>query len=147
MRFWFFIGLLLILSCKGQEKANAVNLDNGNHVLELLLQDAYFPIDSPASMVIKDDKALNSFFARVNRTRKPGIPVPKVDFSQRMLVVVCSGAVKGERFPVVKISKSTDKEIVISIKNSEERNSKGLTTYPFSIYEMNKSAKEIFFQM
>ena len=105
---WYGI-LLAMLSCNGQKKvanqaeANAKALTAIG--LELLVRDDYSGTDEPESRVITDMKTLKGFFSKVNRTRKPGIPVPEVDFTKEMLLLVCSGERNDGLSPEIVISR------------------------------------------
>ncbi|MGB5666541.1 MAG: hypothetical protein WBM53_06820, partial [Maribacter sp.] len=92
-------GLLLVIlmifsSCNCHKKAamnNEGDKNSHNEKLTLLLQDNYSGSDVAETMIITDAKALKSFYSKINRTRKPGLPVPEVDFTQEMILVHCSG--------------------------------------------------------
>ena len=147
---WYGI-LLAMLSCNGQKKvanqadANAKALTAIG--LELLVQDDYSGTDEPESRVITDMKTLKGFFSKVNRTRKPGIPVPDVDFSKEMLLLVCSGERNDGLSPEIVISRSTDTELVLATKHLSKGtvNHTGATTTPFSLYKMPLTERAIQF--
>ena len=75
VRLVFLILLMGMLSCKSQKSQQMA--DNTNDGLTLLVEDGYSGVENFESMVVRDQKTLNSFFAKINRTRKPGIPVPE----------------------------------------------------------------------
>lgn len=84
--------LIALCSCKGQ-KGNT-----SNHTLEmvLLLEDSYGGQEKEQLLVIKDDKSLKEYFGVLNRTRKPGLPVPQIDFKKEM-VIAWSPGVKSKK--------------------------------------------------
>ncbi len=123
--------LILASSCKGQKNLSQETDDNG---LTPLVQDGYFYTDTMETAVIEDEKALKAFFSRVNKTRKPGIPLPKVDFSQEIVLVVCMGEQQTTAIPYLKMIKNDDKETIIGIKM--DKKSEKATSYPFCIYKM-----------
>ena len=89
MRYLTLIIFAILFSCKGQKKAAMENGDGQNDdsgSLTLVLQDNYSGSITPDTLIIKDRKTLQKFFSKVNRTRKPGIPVPEVDFAQEMIL-------------------------------------------------------------
>lgn len=145
-RLAFLILLLGMLSCKSQKRHHMTNsADDG---LTLLVEDGYSGLEGFESMVVRDQKTLNSFFAKINRTRKPGIPVPEVDFTKEMVVVVCAGEQEGIGMP--KLSKATEneEEIVLAIENLNPPNKKNnsLISSPFCVYKMPLSDKKVTFQ-
>ncbi len=147
---WYGI-LLAMLSCNGQKKAANQAEANAKaltaHGLELLVQDDYSGTDVPESRVISDMKTLKGFFSRVNRTRKPGLPVPGVDFTKEMLLLVCSGERHDGLSPEIVISRSTDTELVLATRHLSKGNVKqtGATTTPFSLYTMPLTERAVQF--
>ncbi|NNE77316.1 MAG: hypothetical protein HKN31_09620, partial [Pricia sp.] len=83
--------VLIFLSCNGQKKSamatEGANNQNTDERLSLVVSDMYAPTEAVETLVIKDAKSLQKFYSKVNRTRKPGLPVPEIDFSKEMVVV------------------------------------------------------------
>lgn len=140
---------LVLISCNGQKKA-AIESDNAQEEgmetnnLVLILQEPDSSFDTAETMIIKDAKRLKSFYSKINMTRKPGIPIPVVDFSKEMIVIQCSGVVSQDGLPVLSILKETDTKIILSSnfqKNTIHQTR--TTTRPFCIYKMPLSEKNI----
>ena len=53
--------------------------------LVLLDHDNFTTIDTFQIREIRDFKTLNKFYREINKTRKPGLPVPMVDFTAQSL--------------------------------------------------------------
>ncbi|MFD2588215.1 hypothetical protein ACFSQJ_14845 [Croceitalea marina] len=123
--------LILASSCKSQKNLSQEIDDNG---LTLLVQDGYFYTDTSETAVIKDEKALKAFFSRVNRTRKPGIPLPKVDFSKELVLIACTGEQKTTALPYLKMAENKDEETIIEVK-MEDKSGQAIA-YPFCVYKM-----------
>jgi hypothetical protein len=137
--------LILATSCKSQKKS-IVETSN-NDKLVLLVQDGYFFTDKIETDVIRDEKALKSFFSKVNKTRKPGIPVPKVDFSKEMILVACMGEQKTAAMPFLKMLEGSKQEQVIGIElKSKSKKTEQITSYPFCVYKMPTSTDKIIFR-
>ncbi len=113
-------------------------------------QDDFINIDSFETRVIRDTKSLNKFYKEINKTRKPGLPTPMVDFSRDMLVLVCLGEQKGKKNPVLSKLKETDEEISVAVEivgNDENEEIKDSPTYfPFYLYKMPLVDKTVVFQ-
>ena len=133
--------LILASSCKSQKNLSHEMDDNG---LTLLVQDGYFYTDTSETAIIKDEKALKAFFSRVNRTRKPGIPLPKVDFSKEVVLIACMGEQKTMAIPYLKVVENKDEETIIEVKM--EGKSGRETSYPFCVYKMPISENEVLFK-
>ncbi len=79
-----------LLGCKGQRTA-AEEGDAGS--LQPLVSNTFYDTEDRTSFVINSQKELKTFYALVNRTRKPGLPVPSVDFNEhRVVVYTCAAA-------------------------------------------------------
>ena len=137
--------LILATSCKNQK--NSIQETGSDDKLVLLVQDGYFFTDSMETAVIKDEKTLKSFFSKVNKTRKPGIPVPKIDFSKEMVLVACMGEQRTSEMPFLKMLNGSKEEQIIGIKlESKVKKSEQITSYPFCVYKMPTSANKITFR-
>jgi len=81
---YFFVGLVLALfSCKSQKSSSALPL-------ELIVTEDYSGAEEEEIIIVRTEKELHSFFAKVNRTRKPGLPIPVIDFTKDLLIIWCS---------------------------------------------------------
>lgn len=142
----FILSILLVMaSCKSQK----TQLDNANseNGMELLLQDAYYPVDKRQALAIKSEKELRAFFSKVNRTRKPGLPVPQIDFTQEMALVICAGEYKGNGMPSLEKLKVGGEIVSINIemKSTNAEIPEDIVNYPFAIYKMPKTNAKISF--
>ncbi len=151
IKYSLFILLMAILSCNSQKKSLTAN-GNGEITgdsLVLLVQDNYAPTDAEETLVIRDEPALRNFFSKINMTRKPGIPVPEVDFSKEMILIFCAGSHKDAKLPPLTISQETENEVVISASDNKLIDSSAILPYasPFSVYKMPATKKEIVFKV
>ena len=138
----FIILTILAISCKSQ-KSNQNQSDIHDDLI-LLFEDAYYTVDSSKTMVINSQKELNNLFSEINRTRKPGLAVPIVDFSRKTLIVVCAGEQKGiERIELVKTAEDHS-SVEISIKKVKGEKEAQIS-YPFCVYELPKTNKKFTF--
>lgn len=151
LRIGLLLLLLTIVSCNSQKKAltGAEHEQNNSDSLVLLVQDTYAPVDSAETLVIRDENSLRKFFSRINMTRKPGIPVPEVDFSKEMILIFCAGTYKNEAFPSLSIVEETEKEVVVSAaeKKPDESTTSIPLVSPFSVYKMPVTSKEVVFKL
>lgn len=136
--------ILLFSSCKGQEKG--VGNEGAAQTpdqLQLIEKDNYSGSDVEEFVVITDVKTLQEFYSKVNRTRKPGLPVPQIDFTKEMLVIYCAGKRQNSFEPRLFVANESETDLVLGVKNeSQERTSTAITT-PFSVYKLPLTEKEI----
>ncbi|MEM1340511.1 MAG: hypothetical protein AAF717_12150 [Bacteroidota bacterium] len=139
--------LIVFLTCNGQKKGVENAHVSGNGQLVLLVQDAFFPTDSLQTQVIRDTKTLTTFFRTVNKTRKPGLPVPLVDFDNEMVLVACLGKMKGNIVPELKIKEENQDQLVVSIAINKTSSTTSMVTYPFYVYKMPKTDVPVSFRI
>ncbi len=136
----------LSVSCKIQKENSRDEKIMNTEVLSLLVEDNYFPTDSLETSIIKDSKSLQAFFTRVNMTRKPGIPIPAVDFKKDMVVIVCGGKRNGVEGLMLAMGRQTDTTQVIHIKEVPNDTENSSISYPFCVYKMARTEKQISFK-
>ena len=141
----------IILSCNGQKKAamkDKNDMNVGSEKLTLLLRDNYSGSDVAETLVIKDVKALKSFYSKINRTRKPGLPVPEVDFTKEMILVHCSGEQTNGKHVLLSVMEENEKEMIIStsVEKSKKSGTSSALISPFSVYKMPLTQKVISFK-
>ncbi len=145
-------GLLIMLlfigsACKSQEKSNAKDsLESVNSLeLTLLVTDNYGGSESTDFQVIRDMKTLEKFFAHVNKTRKPGLPVPEVDFDQDILILYCPGKRMNGGTRSLIMKENLPQKIVFMKEDLDPEKKMGIEalTMPFSLYKLPLTEKEI----
>ena len=151
MRYLPLFIFAIILSCNGQKKTamkDKNDMEAGKEKLTLLLQDNYSGMDVAETLVIKDVKALNSFDSKINRTRKPGIPVPEVDFTKEMILIHCSGEQMDGTQVTLSVEEENDLEVIIrtSVKKTQKSGTSSALISPFSVYKMPLTQKEVTFK-
>ena len=151
MRYLSLLIFAIILSCNGQKKVplnNESEVKGSGEKLTLLLEDNYSGSEVEETLVIKDVKALKSFYSKINRTRKPGIPVPEVDFSKEMILIHCSGEQTNGKHTLLSVLEENEKEVIIStsVEKLEKSGTSSALISPFSVYKMPLTQKEISFK-
>lgn len=115
----------------------------------LVLQDNYSGGIAPDTLIIKDRKSLQKFFSKVNRTRKPGLPLPEVDFTKEMILIYCSGEQPLGNAVSLSVVEENDQELILKTTTVETRKEKSASTAlvsPFSVYRMPLTNKRISFK-
>ncbi len=151
MRYLSLFIFAIILSCNGQKKASMENggeLKRDSEKLTLLLEDNYSGSEVAETLIIKDEKALRSFYSKLNRTRKPGIPVPQVDFTKEMILIHCLGEQTNGTQASLSVAEENDQEIIIrtSVAKAQKSSLSSALISPFGVYKMPLTSKEISFK-
>ena len=133
---YLLLGVLLVLfSCKSQTTLADLNM-------KVLVEGNYSGVAEEELLPIKNKKELVSFFAKINRTRKPGLPIPEVNFEQEFLIVWCPG----ENYtiaPELSIKKETAEALIFKKSTTSQKALTAAVTSPFKIYKLPITAKTI----
>ncbi|UII76153.1 hypothetical protein LV716_18090 [Flagellimonas sp. HMM57] len=147
-RFLLLFILVSLFSCKAQNTVTAESSEQDADIV-LIDQDNYSGILEYDAMVIKDAKSLNKFYSKINKTRKPGLPVPTIDFTQYMVVIICMGEQKGNAIPVLSKTETLGNEMIITVKMPDyhkDKSSSEIITYPFYLYRTPTVIKPVSFE-
>ena len=141
---------LLGISCSGQKGVSKDKADayvQNSKELQLVLADNYSGVEESEFQVVRDPKALRNFFIQINKTRKPGLPIPEVDFSKELLLIYCAGTTLGDGGAELFVIEDSQDNIVIGPKERipSGKEVTNITTTPFSIYKMPLTPKDISF--
>ena len=125
----------------GVSKPNTSKLDQKD--MQLLFSDSYGGSAKKELKLIYNTKELETLYAKINRTKKPGTPAPNVDFSSHMIVYYAFGEQKGNELPTLDIVEESNEGIVL--KPSPKKHLLGHTniTAPFCIYSIPFTTKKI----
>lgn len=124
----------------------------GQEIKDLVLidHDNFSTITDYEVRVIQDQKSLQKFYTKINMTRKPGLPVPVVDFSKDMLILVCLGEQHKEVGPLLSKLQETDTGVSIAVQSIDKEQVEQTSTqsiyYPFYLYKMPIIDKTFDFQ-
>ncbi|MEX0290755.1 MAG: hypothetical protein AB3N14_16745 [Flavobacteriaceae bacterium] len=146
MRYIAVFIIIIALGCKGKHKGlqKSGKTETVSEELTLVLSDNYGGAEQQEIQVIRSKGALKNFFTEINKTRKPGIPVPKIDFSKEMVVIYCSGKTTDAKIPGLYMISESDDKLTLGVKkqNLEETTSSAVLV-PFGLYTMAITDKEV----
>ncbi len=147
MRILSLFMLLLALTCKSQQEIMSDSSANQQQGLDLtlVLSDNYGGSEAAEIQVVRDRQQLIEFFSKINRTRKPGLPVPQIDFTRQMVIIYSSGHMQGLSGPPLVVSYQTQDTLLLrsaapTIKKMEEGTA---AIQPFSIYTVPLTDKKV----
>ena len=124
------------------------SLNESGERLTMVLQDNYSGSNSEETLIIKDSKSLKKFFIQVNKTRKPGLPVPEVDFTKEMVLIHCSGEQPLGRQIRLSVANENEHEIIVrsSVEKKKVKTTSSVIVSPFRVYKMPLTSKDISFK-
>ncbi|MEL6303975.1 MAG: hypothetical protein AAFQ20_04220 [Bacteroidota bacterium] len=106
--------------------------------VKAILEDGYYPVEEKQALVIENEKSLKSFFSKVNRSRKPGLPIPQVDFTTEVALVVCVGAYKSEGYPVLMHPKKDGVYHIVEAQTAKNQENTAVS-YPLMVYKVPRT--------
>lgn len=144
MKFVFLSLILIALSCKSQK--NSVHTTS-SEAMTPLLHDNYSGVEESQLHIIKDAPTLQKFFATINRFRKPGIPVPEVDFNDNTVLLYFAGKTPVDAQDQVFTREETEEQITLGIKKGDSTTTAASAAIgtPFQLYIVPQTKKEIVF--
>ncbi|MCF6280313.1 MAG: protease complex subunit PrcB family protein [Flavobacteriaceae bacterium] len=117
--------------------------------IEVLAQKSHGGYETSKYLVIKDHKSLQEIYGKVNRMRRPGIPVPEIDFKNEMVIALFMGEKNsgGYSIAIDKITSLSDYKVEFLLKETKPE---GMATtvicQPFTFYKTLRTDKEVVFK-
>jgi len=114
--------------------------------LELVASDLYGGAEEEVFQVIRNEGELQKFYRKVNMTRKPGLPVPTINFTTHTAVLYCSGTTFSTELPKIYVAAKNDKEMVLQKSILIEQDSPASGTAkltPFGLYLLPFTDKQV----
>jgi len=141
------LGLLILTGTCGSQKdkvkdENYQELDD--NPLTLIISDNYGGTETEQLFAIRDNKTLKSFFSKINKTRKPGLQIPEIDFNTEMVVIYCNGKTSDTPASRIRGVQEEDNQMILDIVNTKDNKSPSTAVLmPFNLYKMPLTEKEI----
>jgi len=143
--------LVLCYACSAQQ-AVTTNLiipsQSAKTELILLLEERYGGPENSSTQIISSEKELKKFLGFINKTRKPGLRLPKIDFTKNQVLISCAGITSEPKTPVLEVFFEDENTIVIEEKFAKydlSADNKSVTS-PFVIYKLPVLSKKISFK-
>lgn len=148
MRYICLLSLVVLFSCKGIESSSEKEGDN--IAFQTLITASQSNIEKPQQTIISSQKQLQQVFSEINKTRKPGIPIPEINFNDEVVVFINMGqsSTGGYSVEVESIKKINDEIVVFVGGDSPEPNDNVtmVITTPFTMVKLNKQKLPIVFK-
>ncbi|MGB5236152.1 MAG: hypothetical protein WBM43_14730 [Flavobacteriaceae bacterium] len=139
--------LLVMGACKSQKKNADMDSSETQQPGELtmVMSDLYGGTEGEEVQVLRSQGALDKFFININKTRKPGLNPPVIDFNENMVIVYCSGQTNNQSLPALWLTEDPEQGMVVQKKQKNEAKDEESTAIvrPFGLYIMPLTEKEI----
>ena len=142
--------IFFINACKTQKMGNEDTTadSTANDELTMVMSDLYGGANTELIEVIRSQKALDNFFLQVNKTRKPGIKPPAINFKENIAIIYCSGQTTQSGLPKLSMEQAEDDRIILNknMQETTENQEQKAVLMPFGLYIMPLTDKEILLQ-
>ncbi|XLS30756.1 protease complex subunit PrcB family protein [Flavobacteriaceae bacterium M23B6Z8] len=143
MKFHFLLSILLLVSIGHPEGTSSQS------PVELILKDTSGGPQDPQILVIKEQQSLKAFYSKVNQTRRPGLAIPKVNFKNEFIIILCMGTRQTAGYDIsISATKVLKNTLHIYVKEEYPENARNLAKVlnePFSIYRVKGTFKDVIF--
>lgn len=137
-------------SSKNMETSKIKNTTNNQVTFENLVTSEIGGYVKEETLVIKDRESLLQVYGYVNRIRKPGFTIPKIDFSKETVIAVFMGEKTTGGYAIsVENVKEVNEKLIVQIKEIKpgQKDMVALViTQPFCFVKINRVAKEVTFE-
>lgn len=138
-----FILAVSLGSCKSQEKMKLENTDTV--AMDLIMSGDHSGFEQEQLLKIDSRLEFEEFFGKINRTRKPGIPVPEIDFKRKSVIVRLKGTTTNNE-PDITLQKSSKENLLLKKVRTNSRKETTALLTPFFIYSVPKTNKDVIIQ-
>ncbi|WP_166638554.1 hypothetical protein [Maribacter spongiicola] len=137
---FFLLAIIQLNSCKSTAQSS---LQESNDTgMELILNENYSGFEHEEYLLIKNQKELNAFYGKINRTRKPGLTPPSIDFSTEMILIWC-GESTASNYADLELNEKADYLEVHKLKSTDAKEDNAFIVSPFSMYRLPVSTKTL----
>lgn len=134
------VSIVCLFNCKSQQ-----NLQKGNNdILEmkLVLRGDYSSFEEEGLFKIDEKSEFEDFFGKINKTRKPGIPIPNIDFKTNSVIIRLKGKSTNNE-PDISLGKSSKEILFFKKRKISSKSPNTAVMTPFFIYSIPKTDKRI----
>lgn len=146
IKYLFLLLLVVWSACKGPKDVSGEAAQSGEKALTLLLSDLYGGAGQEELRIIRDPAELIKCFAIINRTRKPGLPVPKIDFDKNVALLYSPGKMHDTVLPELYYAGKSVGKLIVGVKPKETKNEEqpgAPVVEPFLLYTIPARNEEI----
>jgi len=136
----FLAAIIQLNSCKSTAQGNLQESDEMG--MELILNENYSGFEQEEYILIKNQKDLNAFYGKINRTRKPGLTPPSIDFNSEMILIWC-GDSTASNYADLKLNEKADNLQIHKLKTTVSKEENNFIVSPFSVYKLPLSTKTL----
>ncbi len=144
-KFNVILCFLILINCSG--KKDLVN-DKTEITFDKITSQSHGGNLEENFIFVKSNDALKKIFAQLNIARKPGIPLPMIDFNKESVIVLFMGQQNSGGYTILLESAKYNNTGILQLFVKETKPSGMSTmaiTQPYSIYKIHKPLEKVNF--
>ena len=144
LKFCMYVVLFSIVplnSCKGIVSSQMQDSKTTMEI-EHILNENYSGFEQEKYRLIRNEQDLDSFYGVINRTRKPGINPPNIDFTEHMILIWC-GDKNATNYAELEIMENKENILVRKLNNTQVIKQNRSVVSPFSVYKVPFRSKPL----
>jgi len=137
---------ILISSCGSKSNMKSEESKSNDEIYTIIEQGDMSNHDTKEVMIINTTEQLNEIYSKINSTRRPGLPIPKIDFDNYSVIAAFAGTKSTGGHSVVIEPKVDDGTLHFNCSMNSPDPMQPATmaiTTPFMIVKALKSDKKI----
>lgn len=137
---------IVISSCGSKSNMKSEESKSNDEIYTIIEQGDMSNHDAKEVMVISTTEQLNEIYLEINSTRRPGLPIPKIDFDDYTVIAAFAGtkSTGGHSVVIEPVVNQNGVHFNCSIKSPEAMQPATMAiTTPFIIVKTLKSDKKI----
>lgn len=144
MKLLISISLFVFFGCAGSKQNQVLQTIS----YEELLKGSHGGVSDTKYMVIENANDLKLIYTQINKTRKPGFIIPKINFKEEQVIALFMGEKYSGGYSIT-VDKIMATEKVLSVfvrENKPDGMASSVITQPFYFCKISKTEKEIRFE-
>lgn len=145
LKFNTFLCVFLLAGCNG---VKVISDEKTEISYEKITSQSHGGMGDEKFVLVKSSEELKQIFTQVNIARKPGIPLPIINFNHESIIALFMGQQTsgGYSISIESVKYNRNNEVQVCIKKTEPSGMSTMAiTQPFSIYKLNKKLKKVTF--
>ncbi|WP_123803316.1 hypothetical protein [Maribacter sp. 4G9] len=110
--------------------------------MELVMSGDYSGFEKEQLLKFDSKSEFEVFFGKINRTRKPGIPIPDIDFEKKSVLVRLKGT-STNNISDITLGMSSNETLLFNKVKTNSRNETTAVLTPFFIYTIPKTTRSL----
>ncbi len=145
MKIYLILSIFFLFGCSASHKT----IDKKKYTFETLIQGTHGGYETKQFLIIRDFKSLQKIYNQVNMFRRPGFPIPEINFEKEQIIALFMGKKnkRGYSISVQHIYDENNKITVLIKETKPEEMAIMAISQPFYFCTMTRVDEEVVFKI